>query len=248
MTTFTVYPAIDLRHGRVVRLEYGDPGRQTIFSGDPVSVARSWIDQGAAWLHVVNLDGAFDEAGRENWDLLPRLATMGVKVQFGGGLRHMDDVKRAMDLGVARLILGTAAVKNPELVAQSLGQYGAEKVAAGLDAKDGQIKIRGWRSDAVRGVLELAHQLAGLGVRTAVHTDIARDGVLAGVNVAASANLARNSGLDVIASGGAASLEDIRQAKAANADGLTGIIIGRALYDGRIDLVQAIAVAEEESL
>jgi len=247
MTCFVVYPAIDLRHGRVVRLEYGDPGRQTIFSDDPVIVARDWIDQGATWLHVVNLDGAFDEEGGENWALLPRLATLGAKVQFGGGLRHMDGISRALDLGVSRVVLGTAAVENQELVARTVAQYGPERVAAGLDARDGQIKIRGWRSDAAQSVLNLARQMAELGLQTAIYTDISRDGVLTGANVAASADLARSSGLGVIASGGVASLEDIRLAKAALADGVIGVITGRALYDGRIDLAQALAITKEEA-
>jgi phosphoribosylformimino-5-aminoimidazole carboxamide ribotide isomerase len=246
MTTFTIYPAIDLRHGRVVRLEYGDPKRQTVFSDDPVVVARSWIDQGATWLHVVNLDGAFDEAGRQNWELLPQLATLGAKLQFGGGLRQMEDIERALDAGVSRLILGTAAVKSPALVAQTVERYGPGLVAAGLDAKGGQIKIRGWRSDTARSALDLARQMAGLGLRTAIHTDIARDGVLTGVNAAASAALARHSGLDVIASGGVASPEDVRQTKTMMGDGVCGVIIGRALYDGRVDLAQAIAIANED--
>ena len=116
MTTFIIYPAIDLRHGRVVRLEYGDPKRQTIFSDDPVTVGQLWLDQGAEWLHVVNLDGAFEEANRENWQLLPGLAERGAKIQFGGGLRSMTDVERALALGATRVILGTAAVKDPDLV------------------------------------------------------------------------------------------------------------------------------------
>jgi len=247
MTSFTIYPAIDLRYGRVVRLEYGDPERQTVFSDDPIVVARSWIEQGAEWLHVVNLDGAFEEAGRENWDLLPQLAKLGTKVQFGGGLRAMEDVERALDAGASRVILGTAAVKKPALVEETIRRYGPERVAVGLDARDGQIKIRGWRSDAALSVLDLARQMAALGLQTAIHTDIGRDGVLTGVNAAASADLARVSGLEVIASGGVASLEDIRGAKALARDGVSGVITGRALYDGRIDLAQAIAVAREDS-
>jgi phosphoribosylformimino-5-aminoimidazole carboxamide ribotide isomerase len=246
MTPFTIYPAIDLRHGRVVRLEYGDPDRQTVFSDDPLIVAGTWIEHGATWLHVVNLDGAFEEAGSKNWQLLPRLVTLGAKVQFGGGLRDMDTIKRALGMGVSRVILGTAAVKNPDLVPQTIAQFGPEQVAAGLDARDGQIKIRGWRSDAAQSALELANQMADMGLRTAIHTDISRDGVLTGVNAAASANLARSSGLEVIASGGAASLEDVHRAKSALMDGVVGLIIGRALYDGRIDLARAVAVANEE--
>jgi len=247
MTTFTIYPAIDLRHGCVVRLEYGDPDRQTIFSDDPVTVAGTWLDQGARWLHVVNLDGTFDEAGRENWDLLPCLVDLGANMQFGGGLRTMADVERALNLGLMRVILGTAAVKNPDLVAEAVERFGPDRVAVGLDARDGQIKIRGWRSDASQTVHDLAWQMAQLGLRTAIHTDIGRDGVLSGVNAAASADLALSSGLEVIASGGVASLDDVQRSKALAGDGVTGVIIGRALYDGRIALPQALAMAKEAS-
>ncbi len=247
MTAFTIYPAIDLRRGRVVRLEYGDPDRQTVFSDDPVVVAQNWIAQGATWLHVVNLDGAFAEAGRDNWDNLPRLAALGAAVQFGGGLRQMADVDRALDLGASRVILGTAAAEQPALVARAVERYGAHRIVAGLDARDGQIKIRGWRSQAAFSALELARRMADLGLRTAVHTDIGRDGVLTGVNVAASAELARSSGLEVIASGGAAALDDVRRAVALASEGLGGLIIGRALYDGRIDLAQAIAIANGQA-
>jgi phosphoribosylformimino-5-aminoimidazole carboxamide ribotide isomerase len=245
MTEFTIYPAIDLRNGRVVRLEYGDPERQTVFSDDPVVVAQSWIVQGAQWLHVVNLDGAFEEGGSANWDLLPDVVVLGTKIQFGGGLRHIEDVGRALDLGVDRVILGTAAVQNPDLVLQAIRRYGPQRVAVGLDAKDGQIRIRGWRSGTALGALHLARQMASLGARMAIHTDIDRDGVLTGVNAVASAELARSSGLKVIASGGVASLDDVRRSKALSDDGVAGLIIGRALYDGRVDLAQAIGIAKE---
>lgn len=247
MTNFTIYPAIDLRHGRVVRLEYGDPRRQTVFSDDPIVVAQGWIAQGATWLHVVNLDGAFEEAGRDNWGHLPGLAALGARVQFGGGLRRMADVDRALDLGATRVILGTAAVENPDLVAQAVGRHGPDRIVAGLDAREGRIKIRGWRDDAALNALDLARQMAGLGLQTAIHTDIGRDGVLTGVNAAASARLARDSGLEVIASGGAASLDDVRTAQALARDGLCGLVVGRALYDGRIELARAITLAKESS-
>lgn len=243
MKTFTIYPAIDLRRGRVVRLEYGDPDRQTVFSDDPVDMAKLWAKQGADWLHVVNLDGAFEESGLENWEYLPRMTCLGSFVQFGGGLRVMADVERALDMGVSRVILGTAAVKNPQLVADSVSRFGPERVAVGLDAREGRIKIRGWRSDASWAPVDLARQMAQLGLRTAIHTDIDRDGVLTGVNVTASADLARRSGLEVIASGGVAALEDVRRAKTMLAEGLTGVVIGRALYDGRIDLSEALGIA-----
>ncbi len=247
MTSFTIYPAIDLRHGRVVRLEQGDPDKQTTYHDDPVRVAQSWITQGARWLHVINLDGAFEESGRKNWEILPGLTRLGAKIQVGGGLRTTQDIERVFNLGVARIIMGTAAVEDPQLVADTVERFGAGRVAVGLDARDGQIKIRGWKERSTLTTLELAQQLVHLGLRTVIHTDIGRDGILTGVNVSATAELARNSGLEVITSGGVATLADVRQAKSELAAGVSGIVIGRALYDGRVDLPQAITLAEEES-
>jgi phosphoribosylformimino-5-aminoimidazole carboxamide ribotide isomerase len=242
---FTIYPAIDLKRGQVVRLEYGDPQRQTVFSDDPLVVAQSFIEQGATWLHIVNLDGAFDEAGRKNWRLLPHLVKLDASVQFGGGLRQMTDVERALALGVDRVILGTAAVEDPDLLARCVARYGPERIVAALDARQGQIKTRGWRKDGALSAQALARQLARLGLQKAIHTDIGRDGVLTGLNAAASARLARDSGLQLIASGGVASLDDVRRAKALSGDGLCGVVIGRALYDGRIELAQALAISKE---
>lgn len=247
MTSFTIYPAIDLRHGRVVRLEQGDPRRQTSFHDDPLFVAQSWIAQGARWLHVINLDGAFEQAGRENWEILPELTRLKAKIQFGGGLRTGGDIERAFTLGVTRVILGTAAVEDPQLVAAAIRRYGAQRVTVALDARAGQINVRGWQSQSTLSLLDLARQLLPLGLRTVIHTDIGRDGLLTGLNVSASAELARQTGLEVIASGGLATLDDIRRAKNQADPRLAGVIIGRAIYDGRVDLSQAIALAEEES-
>jgi len=240
MTKFTIYPAIDLRNGRVVRLQYGDPDKQTVFSDDPAAMGRQWVAAGAEWLHVVNLDGAFDEAGAANWAALPHLTQLGAKVQFGGGIRTLADVARALDAGVSRVILGTAAVENPELVAQAIAQFGTERVAVGIDARDGVVKTRGWQKGAGIAPRHLAQQMKHLGVQTAVYTDISRDGVLTGVNADATAQLAQASGLQVIASGGVASLDDIRRCAALADKGVVGVITGRAIYDGRLDLGEAI--------
>ena len=240
---FVVYPAIDLRQGRVVRLEHGDPGRQTVFGNDPQAVAERWLAAGATWLHVVNLDGAFQEGGAANWEVLPELTALGARVQFGGGVRSLADVERAFGRGVARVVLGTAAVEDPEMVGEAVARFGAERVAAGIDAREGMVRTRGWQAEGGVGAVELAQQMRGRGVRTAVHTDIGRDGVFGGVNAAASAALAQKSGLRVIASGGAASVEDVRRAAAYANQGVVGVIVGRALYEGKIDLAEALAVA-----
>ena len=251
MTPFDIYPAIDLRRGRVVRLELGDPARETVFSDDPAAAARRWIDAGATWLHVVNLDGAFAEAGRANWDALGTIvAAGGVRVQFGGGLRTGDDVAAALAAGVDRVVLGTAALESPELLAETVAQFGAARVAVGIDARDGRVRVRGWQTATELSPLDVALAARAAGVRTVIYTDIARDGVLSGVNGPATVALAAASGLDVIASGGARDLADVGQlaalAPSAAPGRLAGVIIGRALYDGRIDLAQVIALSRRE--
>lgn len=242
MNNFTIYPAIDLRNGRVVRLKYGDLNQQTVFSDDPAAMGRRWIDQGATWLHVVNLDGAFDEAGAANWDVLPALTALGAKVQLGGGIRTLADMQRAFDSGVTRVILGTIAAEQPEIVAEAIAAFGTERVVVGLDAKNGRLQAHGWLDDTGITAVSLGKQMFAAGVRTVIHTDIGRDGVLTGVNADASAQLAQETGLQVIASGGVATMDDIAACHAA--DGVTGVITGRAIYDGRLDLRDAINFGE----
>lgn len=238
--TFTLYPAIDLRHGQVVRLKYGDPDQQTTFSDDPVATAQRWLDAGAEWLHVVNLDGAFDQAGVANWQILPHLTQLGTKVQFGGGVRSLGDIERALRAGVSRVVLGTVTVEEPELVAAALRHFSPSTIAVGIDARDGLVKTRGWQTETPLTALELAQRMAGLGVETIIHTDIGRDGVLVGVNAAATVQLAQATGLQFIASGGVASLADVQATMQA---GLHGLIIGRALYEGKVDLREALKAA-----
>ncbi len=233
---FTIYPAIDLRNGRVVRLQLGDPNKQTIFGDDPAAMGRQWLAAGAEWLHVVNLDGAFDEAGAANWAALPQLTQLGAQVQFGGGIRTLADVARALDAGATRVILGTTAVENPQLVAEAIAQFGAERIVVGIDARDGRVKTRGWLHDTAVTPAQLGQQMKASGVQTIIYTDISRDGVLTGVNAAATAQLAQVTGLRVIASGGVAALDDITRCAALADQGVVGVITGRAIYDGRLDL------------
>lgn len=233
MDDFTVYPAIDLRSGRVVRLAQGDPARQTTYGDDPAATAREWQAQGAEWAHVVNLDGAFGQAAEANWQALEKIAAVGINIQFGGGLRDIESLRRAFELGVARAVIGTAAVENPGLVDQGLSEFGPDRLAVAIDAKGGQVRIRGWSQESAAKALDLAERLRQQGVRQIVFTDVERDGIGAGVNLAATAALAQATGLRVIASGGVASLDDVRRVREA---GLAGIIIGRALYEGRFSL------------
>lgn len=243
---FDIFPAIDLRRGQVVRLQLGDPNRQTVFSNDPVETAKRWLDAGARWIHVVNLDGAFAEDGRANWLALEKLGRLETQVQFGGGLRSLEDMGKAMDYGVSRVILGTAALENPELVSASIARYGPDRVAVGIDARDGRVRTRGWQNETAATPTDLARAMGRLGVRTIIYTDISRDGVLGGVNTPATVALASNSGLSVIASGGVKSLDDVAELAPFASSGVAGVIIGRALYEGRVDLAAALALAEKK--
>lgn len=236
-----VYPAIDVRGGEVVRLRQGDPGRQTVYGDDPAEVARRWRDAGAEWLHVVNLDGTLGEAAL-SVDVLARVAELGLPVQFGGGLRSLQDAVLALKAGAARVILGTLAVQQPELAGEAVSRFGAEAVAVALDARGDRVATHGWQERSEWSPRALGAHLAGLGVRHALYTDISRDGELGGVNVEATAELAAATGLAVIASGGVATLTDIERLRAAPA-GIAGVVIGQALYTGAFTLGQALAAA-----
>ena len=245
MEAFTVYPAIDLRQGRVVRLAQGDPDRETHYGDDALAIAQRWQDAGATWLHVVNLDGAFGEGTGASQTLAPttastalaRILTTGLHVQFGGGLRDLEAIRRVLDLGVQRVVLGTALVENPALVKAALATFGPERVAVGIDARDHHVRTHGWRQATSLTAAELASRWAEMGGKWLIFTDVTRDGVGQGVNVDATAALAETTGLHVIASGGVASLDDVRRVQKA---GLTGVIIGRALYEGQIKLEDAL--------
>jgi phosphoribosylformimino-5-aminoimidazole carboxamide ribotide isomerase len=234
-----IYPAIDLRQGRVVRLMQGDPHRETKYADDPLDVARLWEENGARWLHVVNLDGAFGERSQENHAALERILITGLQVQFSGGLRGLESIRRTLDLGVSRVVIGTAAVENPTLVDEALAAFGPERVAVAIDAREGRVRTHGWQEIATLTAAELAQQWAAEGVQWIVFTDVARDGMGSGLNVTTAARLARGTNLDVIASGGVASLEDIKRA---HRSGLSGVIIGRALYEGQVRLQDALGV------
>ena len=243
ISSFTIYPAIDLRHGKVVRLQYGDPNLQTTFSDDPLAIGRKWLEAGATWLHVVNLDGAFDEAGRENWQAILQLTPLNCQIQLGGGLRTLADIGRALAIGVNRVVLGTAAVENPELVKSAVEKFGAERIVVGLDARNGIVQTHGWQTPTPYTTIALGQEMESLGVKTVLHTDIGRDGVLTGVNWQASQALAEATKLKVIASGGVATREDVMAC--AKSSGIEGMIIGRAIYTGGIDLTDAIQLAAE---
>ena len=235
--SFTIYPAIDLRNGKVVRLKEGDPARLTAYSDDPKETALRWLEAGAKWIHVVNLDGAFGESDNANRSALEAILETDAQVQFGGGMRSFDDVKGALKVGVQRVVLGTVAVEEPEVVGGALSRFGAERIAVGIDARDGYVRTRGWKDDGGVSAEQLALQMRTLGLRTIIFTDIRRDGLGSGLNIPATRELADGSGLDVIASGGVHTMDDVIAARDAN---LAGVIIGRALYEGTINVKEAL--------
>jgi phosphoribosylformimino-5-aminoimidazole carboxamide ribotide isomerase len=235
--SFMIYPAIDLRGGMVVRLKEGDPGRMTSYSDDPADTARRWLMIGAKWLHVINLDGAFGEGDSANQQallsILKAAKEFGASVQFGGGIRSMDAVSKVLSMGISRAIFGTIAVENPEVVAAALKRFGAAQIAVGIDARDGLVRVRGWKDNSGVSTIDLALQMQALGLGTIIFTDVSRDGLGSGLNIPSTRELAECSGLDVIASGGVHTINDVIAARDA---GLAGAIIGRALYEGTIDL------------
>ncbi len=242
MTKFIVYPAIDLRYGKVVRLRQGKGDQQTIYGDDPAAAARDWIQQGASWLHVVNLNGAFGEDTAENEAAIKRIAAAGegkINIQLGGGLRTAEQIQAAFDLGVSRVVLGTAVIESPEFGEQVLIEFGGKRIAFGFDAVGQELMSQGWQSGSGVEMLDLAKRLANAGARTLIYTNILKDGMQTGVDLDNTKRLADQTGLAVIASGGTASLADIAQVKAA---GLAGVIVGRALYEGNFTLKEALDV------
>jgi phosphoribosylformimino-5-aminoimidazole carboxamide ribotide isomerase len=238
--SFTVFPAIDLRGGKIVRLNQGDPNRQTTYGDDPRAQAEKFQAEGAEWIHVINLSGAFDEDARANLQALEAILAVGLKVEFGGGIRDEESVRVPLDLGVERVFLGTAAVRDPALVDWAIAAYGPERIAGDIGARDGMVTMKGWQETTSLSVLEVGRRLRGQGIEWCVLTDVKRDGAGTGVNVESAVELQNATGMQVVASGGVSSLDDVRRVRKA---GLAGVIIGRALYEGKITVVTALAVA-----
>ena len=234
-----LFPAIDLKEGLAVRLEQGDMARATIFHRDPAAQARAFEVAGFEYLHIVDLDGAF--AGKPvNAAAVDRiLETVGLPIQLGGGVRDMATVEAWLGKGVTRVIIGTAAVRNPELVRQAAKAFPG-RVAVGLDARDGKVAVDGWAETSELSALDIARRFEDAGVAAIVYTDIARDGLLKGLNLDATIALAEAVSIPVIASGGLASIDDIKALLAPRAKKLEGAIAGRALYDGRLDAAEAL--------
>lgn len=236
---FTIFPAIHLRNGEVVRFTQGDISNPVIFHSDPVACAQQWIDEGAQWLQVINLDAAFNEDASNNWSLIEAISKLNVNIQFGGGIRNIDDVHWAMKSGIKRVIIGTAAVENPELMAESIATYGSDAIVLSIDTdQDGEVKIHGWQAGGSVQAAGLAIQMRQLGVTRAIHTSIHLDGSMTGTDLQASIDLASISGLNITVGGGIGCLDDVLECY--NNQGINGVIIGKALYTGNVDLKQAL--------
>lgn len=229
MAPFTVFPSIDLRAGKIVRLAQGNPSRQTEYNRDPRGQAEQFKAEGAEWVHVVNLSGAFEEDTRASLEALEAILAVGLQVEFGGGLRSRKTIRTPLEMGVRRVFLGTAAIQNPALVDWALARYGAGRIAADIGVRDGQVSVRGWQEAVPLSVLEAGRRFQRQGLEWCVLTDVQRDGVRAGVNVEAALELQNAAGLRVVASGGVSGVEDVRRVREA---GLAGVIVGRALYCG----------------
>jgi len=234
-----LFPAIDIRGGKCVRLTEGRFDQETIFADNPMDMAVRWVSEGAEYLHLVDLDGAL--AGKPvNLEVIAAITkNINIPVQLGGGIRTLDTIAQILEVGVERVILGSIAVKQPELVAAACEKYG-DRIVVGIDARDGIVAVEGWGITGGVGAEELAKKMAEVGVERIIYTDISRDGTLSGVNVPATVALAKAAGISVIASGGVRDLVDIEAIKKAAIDGIEGVIVGKAIYTGSLHLTDAI--------
>jgi len=239
-----LYPAIDLKQGQCVRLAQGDMARATVFNNDPGEQARVFEAKGYEYLHIVDLDGAFTGQARNSAAVELILSAIQIPAQLGGGIRDMNAVAYWLDRGVTRVILGTAAVKNPGFVRDAARHYPG-RVAVGIDARDGMVAVDGWAKTTTMSALDLGKSFEDAGVAAIIHTDIARDGLLQGLNVEATLALAETVAIPVIASGGLASLDDVKRLLQPDCAKIAGAVAGRALYDGRLDAAAALEMIRE---
>ncbi|MEC9296666.1 MAG: 1-(5-phosphoribosyl)-5-[(5-phosphoribosylamino)methylideneamino]imidazole-4-carboxamide isomerase [SAR324 cluster bacterium] len=229
-------PAIDLKNGRCVRLIQGEAAAETVYSDDPASMARSFEDAGAKRLHLVDLDGAFKGKGANLISIRSILKNISIPVQLGGGLRNAENIEKMFELGVSSVIVGTMAVKNPDVLEEVVQRFTGEKVILGIDARDRKVSIEGWQEGTEIDDVEFALSWKKFGIQRIVFTDIARDGMLSGPNLEALGDFARRTGLKIVASGGVSSMEDLELLKTLEVDGVDQVISGKAIYEGKLDL------------
>ena len=242
--TMLIFPAIDILAGTCVRLTQGDFKQQTVFSDNPAAVALKWEQSGAEYLHLVDLDGALAGESRNLPTIKAILHTITIPTQLGGGIRDLKTIDKFLQLGLTRVILGSIAVKDPALVKEAVKEFGS-KIVVGIDAKDGFVAVEGWGKTSSLSSIELGKRMFDVGVQQAIFTDISRDGKLNGVNIPATCELAQQTQLKVIASGGVSCLDDIKNLKQQALCGIEGVIVGKAIYTGKLDLAAAIACCKE---
>jgi phosphoribosylformimino-5-aminoimidazole carboxamide ribotide isomerase len=241
-----IFPAIDIKDGLCVRLMQGDPERVTVYGRDPVAVAQRWQEEGAQWLHVVDLDGAFSQTPKNRDAIVSVINAVSIPVQVGGGIRRLATVDDYLGSGVRRVILGTAALREPQLLEEACRRF-PHRVALGIDARDGQVAIEGWKETTGTDAISLVRSFSHLELGAVIYTDIHRDGMQSGVNVQATRSLLEATGFPVIASGGVATLKDVEALLELVPLGLLGVITGRAIYDGTLVLGEALALARAHS-
>jgi phosphoribosylformimino-5-aminoimidazole carboxamide ribotide isomerase len=235
-----IYPAIDLKDGHCVRLKQGVLEDSTTYSKNPAHVAKLFEKAGVKWIHVVDLNGAFEGKSVNEEAIKKIVSAVDIPVQLGGGIRTIEDIQRVLSYGVSRVILGTSAVKDPELVTEAVELYG-DKIAVGIDAKEGRVAINGWVEKTEIKAIDFAQDMKNRGVKTVIYTDISKDGMMEGPNIKASMDMIEDTGLDVIVSGGISTLNDIRNSKVI---GAAGVITGKAIYTGAIKLGEALRMGE----
>jgi len=239
-----ILPAVDIRKGKCVRLTQGNFEQEKIYSDFPDEQALKWQEKGAKYLHVVDLDGAVEGAPVNLFAIKKILENVDISVEVGGGIRTLEDIEMYLELGVDRVILGSVAVEDPKIVKQAANEFGGENIAVGIDARNGIVAVHGWNDFGAMYAEDLAMQIGDYGISTIIYTDIARDGMLGGIDAENLAKIAAKSGISIIASGGISSLEDIRNLKARESSGIVGAIIGKAIYENVLDLEEVIKLAE----
>jgi len=238
-----VLPAIDLKNGQCVRLEQGLMEKDTVYSDDPAAMARHWQDEGGEFLHLVDLDGAFAGVPKNRDAIEAIVAAVDIPTELGGGIRDLETIEAYLKLGVDRVILGTVAKENPDLVAEACRRF-PDQIVVGIDAKNGLVAVRGWAEVTEKKAIDLAREMEGFGVTAIIYTDIARDGMMQGPNLEATAALAEAISIPVIASGGVSSLDDIRNLLKIEASGVAGVITGKAIYNGALNLREAVELTK----
>ena len=240
-----ILPAIDLKEGKCVRLEQGLMDKDTVYNDNPGAQARIWQEQGGELLHIVDLDGAFAGVPKNKDAIKAIVEAIDIPSELGGGIRDLQTIEAYLELGISRVILGTVAKENPALVEEACKKFPGQ-IVVGIDAKDGLVAVRGWADVTEKKATEMAREMEGFGVEAIIYTDIARDGMMQGPNIEATRNLAESISIPVIASGGLSTLDDIRRLMAIESSGVTGVITGKAIYSGAIDLREAVALTKNK--